>query len=146
MGRFVVHKSISIKAAPMKVWESLTKPEKTKKYFFHSEVYSDWKVGSAITFKGKMFLIIPFEMKGKIEQIEPGKLLQYTLKNGKDNDPSSGISTVTDVLTYQNGETTVSVTDDVGEGENAERRYNRSVKGWEKVLAGLKKTVEEDHG
>lgn len=49
---------------------------------------------------------------------------------------------MTEVLTYEDGHTLVSVTDDVGEGENAAKRYQRSQKGWDKILTGLKKEVE----
>ena len=144
MSCFVVNKSIRIKATPEKVWNALTNPEKTKKYFFKSEVTSDWKMGSKITFKGRMFFIIPFKMEGEITKIESGRLLQYTLKNGKDGDDSSGISKVTDELTYVNGETVVNIKDDVGEGKDAAKRYSRSQKGWDKILAGLKKVVEDE--
>ena len=37
----VVKKKITIKADPSKVWDALTKPEFTKKYFFDCEVFSD---------------------------------------------------------------------------------------------------------
>jgi uncharacterized protein YndB with AHSA1/START domain len=140
---YVVKKSIVIKAEPSKVWEALTDPEITRKYFFHSRVFSDWKTGSEITFKGRLFLVKKFEMTGKIVVAEPNKLLKYTLKNGSDK-TSNSFSTVTDVLTYANGETTLSVTDDVGQGEGAEKRFNRSQKAWDKVLKGLKNIVEED--
>ncbi|MDB5281517.1 MAG: hypothetical protein JWO06_592 [Bacteroidota bacterium] len=143
MSQYIVRKSVRIKAEPSKVWEALTSPEKTKKYFYNCEVLSDWKAGSPITFKGKMFLFIPIEMNGKIEKIEPGKFLQYSLKNGKSDDLSAGFSMVTDTLTYENGETVVSIKDDVGGGENAEKRFKRSEKGWHKILSGLKKVVEE---
>ncbi|MCW3126277.1 MAG: hypothetical protein JWO03_1935 [Bacteroidetes bacterium] len=142
MSQHIVAKSISVKAEPAKVWEALTNPEKTKNYFFHSRVLSDWQPGSTITFKGKMFYIIPFEMTGRILNVEPGRFLQYTLKNGKKDDASAGYSTVTETLTYENGETLVSVTDDVGDGDDAGERYHRSQKGWDKILSGLKKEVE----
>jgi uncharacterized protein YndB with AHSA1/START domain len=138
---YVVKKSITIKAEPDRVWDALTNPEKTKEYFFNSKVYSDWEPGSTIVFKGRMFWIIPFEMKGKIEAVDPGKLLKYTLKNGKGE--ATTTSTVTDKLTYANGETTVAITDDVGQGDGAEKRFNRSKKGWDKILTGLKQFVEE---
>ena len=144
MSRYIVNKRINIKANPTQVWEALTSPEKTKKYFFNSKVISDWQVGSKITFKGRMFFIIPFIMEGEITGIEPGRLLQYTLKNGKADDAAAGISKVTDELAFVNGETIVTIKDDVGEGKDAYKRYSRSQKGWDKILAGLKKTVEED--
>ena len=141
---YVVHRSIVIRAKPSEVWDALTNPEKTKKYFFHSKVFSDWKPGSEIIFKGKILLVKKFEMNGMILKIEKNKLLKYTLKNGKQEDDSEGFSTVTDILSYENGETTVTILDDVGSGEGAEKRYERSEKGWDKVLKGLKKTVEEE--
>ena len=140
MSNHIVRKQIMLKATPEQVWDALTNPEKTKEYFFHCGVYSDWQVGGDITFKGKIFLIKNIEMHGKILRIEPNRLLEYTLKNGDDEDGST--STVTDELSYTNGITTLSISDDVGAGEGAEERYERSEKGWDKILNGLKELVE----
>lgn len=139
MESFVVRKTIRLKAEPSEVWNALTNPEKTKHYFFNCEVFSDWEVGSTILFTGRMFLIKKIELKGQIVKFEPNKLLQYTLQNEDDPD---NFSTVTDELTYENGETVLSITDDVGQGEGAEDRYNRSEKGWDSILKGLKEVVE----
>lgn len=141
MKEFIVKKKVTIKAEPSEVWDALTNPEKTKKYFFNCEVFSKWKMGSPITFKGKIFLIKKIEMTGKILKIEPEKLLQYTIKNGEDK--SDSFSTVTDELDFKNGKTILSITDDVGQEEGAEERYKKSIKGWDKVLKGLKELVEE---
>jgi len=86
-------------------------------------------------------LVKKIEMTGKILKIEPGKILQYTLAN-RSSKGSNSFSTVTDELTYQDGITTLSITDDVGEGEGAEKRYQRSEKAWDKVLKRLKELVE----
>ncbi|TCC87912.1 hypothetical protein EZ428_19445 [Pedobacter frigiditerrae] len=139
---YIVKQKIKIKAKPAEVWDALTNPEKTKEYFFNAKVFSTWKEGSRITFKGRMFLIIKFEMIGKILAIKPESLLKYTLKNSGDKKGKS-FSTVTDKLTYAKGITTLTITDDVGKGEGAEKRYKRSTKGWKKVLKGLKKLVEQ---
>lgn len=141
MDEFVVRKKISLKAEPSEVWNALTNPEKTKQYFFNCAVYSDWEVGSTILFTGKLFLIKTIEMKGQIVKIEPNKLLQYTLANEDDKDPDN-FSTVTDELTYENGETILSISDDVGQGKGAQERYERSEKGWDNILKGLKELVE----
>lgn len=137
----IVKKKVVINAEPPAVWDALTNPEKTKKYFFKCKVISDWKKGSSITFKGKFFFIINIEMKGKILEIEPEKMLQYTLANHG----SASFSTVTDTLEYKNGKTTLSITDDVGKEEGAEKRYIKSVKGWDKILKGLKELVESEN-
>ena len=139
MKSYTVKKSVTIKAKPSQVWDALTNPERTKNYFFNCKVYSDWKPGSDIIFKGRIFLIKKIELKGKILKVEPNKLLQYSLKHRDE----SGESLVTDELTYQKDETTVSITDNVGGGEGAENRFRRSQKGWDKILAGLKKEVEK---
>ncbi|MBD2701506.1 SRPBCC domain-containing protein [Spirosoma sp. BT702] len=144
MKAYVVKKKISIKAEPSVVWNALTNPEKTKQYFFNCEVFSDWEIGSTILFTGRMFLIKKIEMKGQILQIEPNKLLKYSLENSDDDGDESNFSTVTDKLTYRNGVTTLSITDDVGQGEGAEERYKRSEKGWDQILDGLKKLVESE--
>jgi uncharacterized protein YndB with AHSA1/START domain len=141
MKNWIVKKIISIKATPAKVWDALTNPEKTKKYFFNCKVFSDWKVGSPITFIGRVFLIKKIELKGKILRIEPQKILKYALVNGSGD--TCSVSTVTDKLTFEKGRTILSITDDVGQGEGAEKRYNRSMKGWDKVLRGLKELVEQ---
>jgi uncharacterized protein YndB with AHSA1/START domain len=137
---YVVRKKITLNAKPSEVWGALTNPEKTKKYFFGCRVYSSWKEGSPITFKGKILRLFNIELNGKILKIEPGKILKYTLGNRG----SSSFSTVTDELIYENGKTTLVVTDNVGEGKGAEKRFKRSVKGWNKVLRGLKELVEKN--
>jgi uncharacterized protein YndB with AHSA1/START domain len=144
MKEYVVKKKVVIHADPSKVWDALTNPEKTMKYFFNCKVLSTWKVGSNITFKGKIFLIKNIEMKGKILKIEPEKLLRYTLKNQRNGNTATGFSTVTDELVFKDGKTTLSITDDVGQGEGAEKRYSKSKLGWNKVLKGLKELVEEE--
>jgi uncharacterized protein YndB with AHSA1/START domain len=142
METFVVKKSVQLKATPPEVWDALTNPEKTKQYFFNCRVFSDWKAGSSIVWKGKIFLFKKITLRGKILAIQPERLLKYTLNNeGKEG--GSSFSTVTDELIYRNGETTLTIADDVGIGEGAEKRYRMSVKGWDKVLKGLKKLVEE---
>lgn len=141
MENHIVRKSIDINANPADVWDALINPEKTKQYFFHCEVASDWRVGSPIRFKGKLFLIKSIEMTGEILQIEPRRILKYTLRN--DSDENGSFSTVTDELEYAHGITTLTITDDVGGGEGAQERYEQSMKGWDKVLSGLKELVEK---
>jgi uncharacterized protein YndB with AHSA1/START domain len=142
MKQFVVKKQIDVNADISSVWSALTTPEKTKQYFFNCEVCSDWKVGSPITFKGTMLLVKQIEMKGTILAIEPGKLLKYDLVNSGSGDHQS-VSTVTDELSHKDGVTTLSITDDVGGGEGAQERFDKSETGWDTVLAGLKEFVEK---
>ncbi len=142
MSSYLVRKSINIKASPSQVWDALTDPEKTKQYFFHCRVLSDWQPGSAITFKGKMFFFINITLSGKIVEIQPGRLLKYTLQNGKDKGNTANHSTVTIIINQHDDETILSVTDDVSDADGADKRLKRSEKGWDKIMSGLKKLVE----
>ena len=139
----IVKKRIRLKAKPEKVWRALTDPNITKKYFFNCGVYSDWKPGSRISFKGRLFLIKKIEMDGMILEVQPNRLLRYSLRNQNDKAGNS-FSEVTDELIYDDGITILTITDDVGEGKGVETRYKRSLKAWNKVLKGLKKVVEAD--
>lgn len=139
MKEYIVKKHIAINAPVKAVWDALTNPEKTKKYFFNCRVISTWKPGSPITFKGRMFWIIPIELKGTVDKVEERRLLQYTLINKGDKSKS----TVTDILTPAKDNTILTITDNVGQGEGAEKRYKRSVKGWNKILNGLKEFCEQ---
>jgi uncharacterized protein YndB with AHSA1/START domain len=140
METYVVKKQIHINAPQAMVWDALTNPEKTEQYFFNCRISADWEPGGNIAFDGKIFWFIPIHMQGKIDDIKPGKLLKYTLNNrGSDTK-----STVTDTLTSVNGGTFLTITDDVGGGKGAEKRFKRSQKGWDKVLKGLKELVENE--
>jgi uncharacterized protein YndB with AHSA1/START domain len=139
MSEFIVKKNVTMRALPSEVWEALTNPEKTKKYFFNCEVNSDWRAGAEIKFRGRLFFFKKIEMSGVIEKIEAGKLLQYTLKNR-----GGGHSRVIERITYENGMTTLTVSDDVGNSPGAEKRLRMSQKGWDKVLEGLKEMVEKE--
>ena len=139
MPTFIVNKEINLSASPAQVWDALTNPEKTRHYFFHCRVYSDWKTGSPITFKGRMFLFFKIELQGTLLQVIPEKLLQYTLYS---RDGSR--STVTDTISFDGAISTLHITDDVGQGEGAQKRFERSMKGWDKVLQKLKILLE--HG
>ena len=140
MKDYIVKQEITINSSAENVWRALTDPEYTQRYFFGCRVYSNWNAGDSITFMRMILWIFPFELKGKILRINRGSLLNYSVKNSK----SETESIVTIQLTEKNGSTIVSISDDVGQGEGAQARYNRSVKGWNKVLTGLKRTVEND--
>lgn len=143
MKEFIVKRKTVLKATPAEVWDALTNPEKTRKYFFHCKVFSDWEVGSTITFVGRIFLIKKIEMKGTILELIPQKLLKYSLNNANAKDGTSSFSVVTDSLSYEDGKTTLTITDDVGAGAGAEERFKKSQKGWTKIIKGLRALINK---
>ena len=58
-----------------------------------------------------MFLIIKIELEGEILAVEEAQLLQYSLHNASDNSGTS--STITYKLSYDDHDTTLSISDDV---------------------------------
>lgn len=143
----IVQNSITINAAPEKVWDALVNPEQTKKYMFGCETVSEWKPGSDLLWKGNYEGKEMVFVKGKIINIEPSILLAYSTI-----DPNSGIAdipenylTVTYALTPQNGQTLLTVTQgDYATAGDGEKRYRDTMDGggWDPVLTAIKKLVE----
>src|SRR5258708_7550018 len=74
---FTTEASIVINAPASKVWEALTNPDMVKQYLFGTNVKSDWKKGSTITYSGE-WEGKAYEDKGIILEIEPEKYLLST--------------------------------------------------------------------
>jgi len=49
----IAQHTININASSEKIWNILTNPEHIKLFLFGTEVSTDWKVGSEISFKGE---------------------------------------------------------------------------------------------
>ena len=84
---FTVKRSIIINATAEAIWNVLTNPDIIKQYLFESNVETDWKVGSPISFSrdrlnttakpnGKII-----KDKGQILEIKKGKLLKFSYWN-----------------------------------------------------------------
>jgi uncharacterized protein YndB with AHSA1/START domain len=139
-------KSITLNADVSTVWKALTKPEMTKKYMFGTEVISDWKVGSPILWKGTSKGEEKIVMKGSIEKIEAGKLLQFTAidLNTKYNDVPSNYFQATYELTPKLGKTVLSVTQgDYSRMEDGIKRFTAASGGLNQALNALKTLVEK---
>ena len=105
-----------------------------------STVISDWKKGSKIVFKGE-WKGKPYEDKGLILQLDPGKRLQYSHFSplmGKPDTPEN-YHTVTIDLASEGKRSRVSLTQD---NNDTEETRDHSAKNWEMMLTGLKKYVE----
>jgi uncharacterized protein YndB with AHSA1/START domain len=131
---------ISIQAPTARVWEALIKPELIKQYFFGADVITDWKMGSPILYKG-IYEGKPYEDKGKVVRIEPGKLLVATHWS-----PLSGLPDRPEYyhqihyeLAVENGGTHLTISQD-NNATQAEQEQNAA--NWQMVLVSLKKLLE----
>src|SRR5690242_4971014 len=103
----------TINAPPAKVWDALVTPATIKKYMFGTDVTSDWKEGSKITWKGE-WEGKSYEDHGKILQLKPGKKIQYSHFSpltGKPDIPEN-YHTVTVELSPKGNQTDVHLTQD----------------------------------
>ena len=133
--------SVFINATGAKVWNALVNPDAIKQYMFGTNVVTDWREGSAITWKGE-WEGKPYEDKGVILKFKPERTLQYSHFS-----PLSGLPdkpedyhTVTIELAGEGNQTRVSLTQDNNPTEQAREH---SEKNWEMMLTGLKKFVEQ---
>ena len=130
----------TVNAPPSRVWEALTKPDLIKQYLFGTEVTTDWQVGSPITYKGK-WEGKTYEDKGKILQIEPGKLIVSSFWSSLSGLPDvpENYKTVRYELSTEGGGTRLTITQDNNE---TQEEANHSEQNWKMVLEGMKKLLE----
>jgi len=132
--------SITINADSSKVWEALTTPELIKKYLMGTNVTSEWKEGSEITYAGE-YQGKTYSDKGVIKKIEKGKILQSTYWSsigGKEDRPEN-YNLVTYKLSHKDGKTVVTLTQDNVNSENEKKHVSEN---WEMVLQKLKEVAE----
>ncbi len=133
--------STTVDAPIAKVWDALTNPEVIKKFMFGTEAVSEWKEGSPIVWKGT-WEGKPYEDKGVILNVEPQRMLRYSHFS-----PLSGAPDVPEnyhTLTYElseKGDGTLVVLSQDNNSTEEERDHSQGM--WEKMLASLKKVVEE---
>jgi uncharacterized protein YndB with AHSA1/START domain len=133
--------SLHIDAPESEVWKALTDPIKMKKYRFGTDVISDWKPGSPVAIRG-MWKDKPFEDKGKVLEVNPGRLLKYTHYS-----PLSGLAdmpenyhTITIELVARGTETDLTLSQDNNATEE-ERKHSED--SWMMMMQGLKKVAEQ---
>jgi len=139
-----VNESIEIHAPAAKVWTVLTDPSYTKQYMYTCEAISDWQQGSPLIWRGAANGVV--YVKGNIEKIEPGKLLQYTTfdPNSPDlEDIPENYTTVTSELTESDGKTKLQVSQgDFAKRADGEKHYRDASAGWSGVLQKIKALAE----
>jgi uncharacterized protein YndB with AHSA1/START domain len=122
------------------VWDALTKPELIKQYLFGTQVTTDWKVGSPITYQGT-WEGKAFEDKGKVLQIEPGTLLVSTFWSSFSGLPDipENYQTVRYELSAEGDGTRLTITQD---NNVSQEDADHSAQNWKTVLDGMKKLLE----
>lgn len=130
---------VYIRAPQEKVFDALTKPEFTRRYFFGSEPKSTWKSGARLlwTEHGTGRELVDGEV---IEYDRPRRLVHSWIVKYDDALTAEGPSRVTWELEETAGVTKVTaIHDDFPMGSKV---YDNVAGGWPLVLSGLKTLVE----
>ena len=138
--KLIAEATIRIDATAEKVWKVITTPSLIKQYLLGTDVTTDWKEGSPITYNGE-YNGKKYHDKGLIKKIEPEKLLQSTYwssMGGKEDKPEN-YNTVTYTLAQKDGKTVVTIIQDNVLSEDEKKHATTN---WNHVLDKLKEVVE----
>jgi uncharacterized protein YndB with AHSA1/START domain len=141
-GKFVAVKRIAINGPVGDVWQALTDPKRVKQYLHGTDMETDWKAGSPITWKGE-WKGKRYEDKGEVLEVKPMELLKNTHWSpmGGTEDRPENYHTVTYELSEQNGATVLTLKQDNNASQDEADRMAET--NWAPVLQGLKEVVEK---
>lgn len=126
-----------IETTPERLWQALTSSEFTRRYWFNSEVRSDWQVGSsfALVMDGKTTDV------GEILEADPPRRLSYTFKHVLNEEMSrEPASKVVFTIEPHGKLVKLTLTHD---GFVAGSKYLDGIsKGWPAILSALKSLLE----
>ncbi|MEP6774745.1 MAG: SRPBCC domain-containing protein [Chloroflexota bacterium] len=130
----------TINAPVGRVWDALTTPEIIKEFMFGTETVSEWRKGSPIVWEG-VWKGKPYEDKGEILEMTPGRTLQYSHYSPLSGEPDipANYHTVTYELSGEGTETHVVLSQD---NNSTPAEVEESAKMWQKILESLKSVVE----
>jgi uncharacterized protein YndB with AHSA1/START domain len=126
-----------IETTPEKLWEALTSCEFTRRYWFNTELHSDWKIGSpfALVMDGKTSDV------GEILEADHPRRLSYTFKHVLDEElrkePASKV-----VFTLEPHGKIVKLTLTHEGFVPGGKMLDGISKGWPAILASLKSLLE----
>jgi uncharacterized protein YndB with AHSA1/START domain len=132
---------VYIATSPEKVWQALTNPDFSEKYWFGYRVQADGKAGermTAINPAGHLAHDDP------ILESDPPRRLVYGWKPLYKDMPDERPSRVTFVLEPFKGQTRLTVTHD--EFDEGSKIFGMISKGWPAVLSSLKSFLETGRG
>jgi len=138
---FPIKKHISISASTDKVWEALASPQIIKQYMFGAEVISTWQKGDTVIYRGQ-WDGHPFEDKGTILEIDPGKILQlsfFSASSGMEDRPENYNLITYEIIPEADGHTTLSITQENNPSQSA---ADFARENWEMTLNQIKHLLE----
>jgi len=129
----------TINAPVSKVWEALTKPELVKRYFFGSNLVTDWNPGSPILFTGE-YDGKAYSDKGIVLEYKPNRSLSYSYLSswsGLADKPENYL-----IVSYDVKEAGTSTELTITQTNYDEEKAKHSEENWKSVIDALKGIVE----
>ena len=136
----IAEATVMVAAPPERVWAALTEPDQVRQYLMGTELKTDWKPGSQITWSGE-WDGKDYVDKGKVLEVEEARRLVYTHYSplsGAEDTPENYHTLWWSLEEVSGGTQVVLHQDNNASPEEADR--NRDT--WEQVLASMKKLVE----
>ncbi|HUY74742.1 MAG TPA: SRPBCC family protein [Candidatus Dormibacteraeota bacterium] len=132
---------MTINAPRATVWDALTEPEMVRQYMHGTNLLTDWKEGSPISWKGE-WKGNSYEDKGTVLAVKPQQFLKYTHWSpmGGSEDKPENYRTVTYELSVEGGTTRLTLTQD--NNATQEEADQMAEDNWGPVLQGVKETAE----
>ena len=125
-----------IRSSVDKVWDAMTNPETTLKYFHNTAVQSDWQVGSSIDYMMEKEGETRSAVTGEIVEIEPKKRLVHTFSFSSMSDAPSLVSYD---IEAQGEVTKLTVSH---EFEAEDETFKGTQQGWPHIFSAMKTLLE----
>ena len=133
--------TININATAQRVWDTVTKAALVKLWQFGSDLQTSWEIGSDIKFRTEWQDKV-FEQWGKVLEVQPYKLVKYSLfapRPGLEDKPENYF-TMRYTLTEENGQTRLEIIRE----DNRPGAVQEPPQGEENpILQSLKKVAED---
>jgi uncharacterized protein YndB with AHSA1/START domain len=140
-GAYEISVFVDIDAEPKVVFDALTDPEKVKEYLFGTQLKTDWKVGSDITYSGE-WQGKSYVDKGKVVEFEQDKKIvstYWSAMSGLEDTPENYQTVTYELADNENGGTVLTLyQDNISDQESADH----SKENWKGVLDKLKELCE----
>ena len=140
MSDLILKMSFTINAPKSKVWDALTNPDMIKKYFFGTEMVTDWRVGSSIYWRGE-WEGKKYEDKGHVLEFEKEKMLKYNYWSSfsTEKDEPANYSNITYAVAENDATTVFSLTQDNFKTKEAR---DHSEGNWNMIIKTMKEMLE----
>lgn len=132
--------SILTHAPAEAVWDALTVPALVHKYFFGTQLATDWRVGSPITFRGE-WKGQTYEDRGTVLSFDPPRSLSYDYWSSMSGEED--VRERRPIIHYRVAPEGDGVRLTIQQSNiDTEERAQHSTENWKMVLDGLKRVVE----